>query len=176
MLPRHTRVLQNALNTRKNELLNKSREMENQLLRMQDNIKEIAKKAEILGIEQTKEEKWVIVYSLMQKRSLKILIKDCETAYLGKWDFCMETIIKKDHTIFIADIKGPENYGYGTICMKYLKDIAIQQNMALIYGELAERDWGHLGRLIRFYKKNRFKIQLYENEKYGKIEWNPIYG
>lgn len=175
LLLRNAKLREKLLQKRKNELFDETREMEIQMLRLQDNIKEVAKKARILGIEQTKNGEWVIVYFSKQKRSWKIKIKDCESAYLGHWDFCMETIFTKNHTFHIADIKGPENRGYGSICMQYLKDMAIEENASLVTGDIAERDWDHLDRLVHFYQKNNFKVSVDEDHKCGELEWSPIY-
>ncbi|MBX4373243.1 hypothetical protein K4G95_23640, partial [Mycobacterium tuberculosis] len=62
-------------------------ELQFQLYRMQDNLKEIAKRWKVVGIDQTKEDKWVVVYAQNDGDSCKVMLNDCETAYRGKWDF-----------------------------------------------------------------------------------------
>ncbi|WP_198507833.1 hypothetical protein [Bacillus sp. FJAT-45037] len=148
-------------------------ELEFQLFRMQENMKQIAKRWQVLGIEQTKDEKWVIVYILDDGQQCKIMLNDCESAYRGIWDFSIQATYSSDHTIHIGDIKGEENKGYGSICMRYLKNHAFDQNVRYITGDIAERDWNHLDRLIHFYDKHQFTIDINYNDKSGNIVWNP---
>lgn len=147
-------------------------ELEFQLFRMQENMKNIAKEAQVMGIDQTKEDKWVIVYSKDDGNSCRVMISDCETAYKGIWDFSIQAVYQDDETIKIGDIKGPSNLGYGSICMSYLKEIARNQNIPYITGDLAERDWDHLNRLIHFYKKHHFQVYVDRENKSGEIVWN----
>nr|WP_088105330.1 hypothetical protein [Halalkalibacter urbisdiaboli] len=160
----------------KPELLKQSLEdLEFQVFRMQENLKEIAKRWQVIGIEQTKEEKWVIVYLLDDGSSCKIMLNDCESAYRGMWDFSIQAKYEDPHTIHIGDIKGEENKGYGSICMNYLKNHAKSQNVQYIKGDLAERDWDHLDRLIHFYSKHDFHVHVDYDQKFGEIKWNPSY-
>jgi GNAT superfamily N-acetyltransferase len=139
-------------------------DLEFQVFRMQENVKEIAKKWQIIGIEQTKEEKWVIVSIVDDGQVCKIMLNDCESAYRGVWDFSIQAKYEDQSTIHIGDIKGEENKGYGSICMDYLKEHAKDQNVQYIKGDLAKRDWDHLDRLIHFYEKHDFDVEVdYEN-------------
>ncbi|WP_100408113.1 hypothetical protein [Bacillus solitudinis] len=147
-------------------------ELEFQVFRMQENLKEIAKQAQVLGIEQTKEEKWVIVYLIDDGRTCKIMLNECESAYRGVWDFTIQAKYVGTHTIFIGDIKGEENKGYGSICINYLKEHAKSQNIQYISGDIAKRDWNHLDRLIHFYQKHRFHIEIDRKTQSGTILWN----
>ncbi|WP_419095812.1 hypothetical protein [Halalkalibacter suaedae] len=150
-------------------------DLEFQLFRMQQNMKEIAKQQQVLGIEQTKDEKWVIVSLVDDGYSCKILLNECESAYRGNWDFMIQAKYDDPSTIFIGDIKGEENKGFGSICMDYLKEHALDQNIRCIKGDLAKRDWDHLDRLIHFYEKHDFDIVVNEAEQSGEIYWNPPY-
>ncbi|MCD7035077.1 hypothetical protein LRR81_12540 [Metabacillus sp. GX 13764] len=150
----------------------RAEELEFQLYRMQENMKEIAKHADVLGIGQSKEDKWVIVYAADDGNACKIMISECETSYKGTWDFAIQAVYQDEDTIKIGDIKGPSNLGYGSICMPYLKDIARRQNIPYIAGDIAERDWDHLNRLLHFYEKHSFHIELDEKSKCGEILWN----
>ncbi|PIB52450.1 hypothetical protein AOA60_26370, partial [Pseudomonas sp. 2822-17] len=49
---------------KKEEIVEEYEDLEFQIFRMKENMKEIAKHHQVLGIDQTKEEKWVIVYSV----------------------------------------------------------------------------------------------------------------
>lgn len=149
--------------------------LEFQLFRMQDNMKEIAKKWKIIGIEQTYENSWVIIYVLNDGNSCKIMLDDCETPYKGIWDFSIQAYYSDNNTIHIGDIKGDANKGFGSICMDYLKVLAKEQNIQYITGDLAERDWDHLDRLIHFYEKHNFQVEVDYINKSGEIKWNPLY-
>lgn len=149
-------------------------DLEFQVFRMQENMKEIAKRWQVIGIEQTKEEKWVIVSIFDDGHVCKIMLNQCETAYQGVWDFSIQAKYEES-TIFIGDIKGEENQGYGSICMKYLKEHAKDQNVQFIKGNLAKRDWGHLDRLIHFYDKHDFKIEIDHANQSGEIRCNASF-
>nr|WP_285874144.1 hypothetical protein [Halalkalibacter oceani] len=145
--------------------------MEFQLFRMQENMKEIAKRWKVIGIEPTNEEEWVIVSMVDDGHLCKIMLNQCNTADRGKWDFSIQAQYETPHTIHIGDIKGQENRGFGSICMKYLKDHAKAQNVQYIKGDLAKRDWDHIDRLIHFYEKHHFEVEVdYENLN-GSIVW-----
>ncbi|MDV2885059.1 hypothetical protein RYX45_07690 [Alkalihalophilus pseudofirmus] len=155
------------------ELQKELNELEFQMFRMQENLKQIAKRWQVLGIEQTKEEKWVIVYIIDDGSQCKIMLNECDSAFRGVWDFSIQATYADDHTIHIGDIKGEENKGYGSICMNYLKNHAMDQNVQYITGDIAQRDWDHLDRLIHFYEKHHFDIEVDHNDKSGDLVWNP---
>ncbi|MFC3884514.1 hypothetical protein ACFOU2_13760 [Bacillus songklensis] len=157
------------------ELKKDLEDLEFQLFRMQDNLKEIAKKGQVIGIDQSKEDKWVIVYAVDDGNSCKVMLNECESAYKGVWDFSIHAVYFDDNAIHIGDIKGPANKGYGSICMNYLKDIAKEQNIPFITGDIAERDWDHLDRLIHFYEKHHFRVSVDRETKSGEIKWNDFY-
>ncbi|MCH1625469.1 hypothetical protein [Fredinandcohnia quinoae] len=147
-------------------------ELQFQMFRMQENIKEISKRHQIIGIDQTKEEKWVIVSALDDGRRCQIMLNDCVSAYRGKWEFSLHAKYIDDNVIHIGDIRGPANQGYGSICINYLKDIAIEQNMPTITGDIAQRDWDHLDRLVYFYTKHDFDVEIDHETKSGEIIWS----
>ncbi len=154
------------------ELKQELNELEFQMYRMQENIKEIAKRYQVLGIEQTKENSWVVVFSIDDGYKCKIMLSDCETAFQGISDFQIQAKYI-ENVIHIGDIQGPENKGHGSVCMKYLKEVARDKNIQYITGNIAERDWDHLDRLIHFYKKHNFTIKLDKEDKSGEIWCNP---
>ncbi|PGT82340.1 hypothetical protein [Bacillus sp. AFS040349] len=153
------------------ELKEELEDLEFQVFRMQDNLKEIAKRSKVLGVDQTKEDKLVIVYTPEDEQSCKIMLCDCETSYKGKWDFSIHATYIDDETIHIGDIKGPANKGYGSICMDYLKELAIEQNIPKITGDIAKRDWDHVDRLVHFYEKHDFHVEINYDHKSGEIMW-----
>lgn len=155
------------------ELEQNLEELEFQVFRMQENVKEIAKKSQIVGIEQTKEEKWVIVSIVDDGHACKIMLNDCESSYRGNWDFSIQAKYEGGSTIHIGDIKGEENKGYGSICMSYLKEHAKDQNVQFIKGDLAKRDWDHLDRLIHFYEKHDFDVEVDHENRCGSIVYQP---
>ncbi len=147
-------------------------ELEFQLFRMQENIKEISKKNQIIGIDQTKDDKWVIVSAEDNGNQCKIMINDCENPYRGKWDFSIHAVYTDEDNIHIDDIRGPANKGYGSICMNYLKEIAREQNIPYITGDIAKRDWDHVDRLVHFYEKHDFSVDIDHKERSGEIVWS----
>jgi hypothetical protein len=153
------------------ELKEELEDLEFQVFRLQDNIKEIAKKSKVLGVDQAKDDKLVIVYTPEDNQSCKILLSDCETSYNGQWDFSIQATYTDEKTIHIGDIKGPANKGYGSICMDYLKELAAEQNIPKIIGDIAERDWDHVDRLVHFYEKHNFQVNIDYEDKSGGIKW-----
>ncbi|MBY6035838.1 hypothetical protein KUV80_04205 [Fictibacillus nanhaiensis] len=145
-------------------------ELEFQILRLQNDMRHIAKNYDVIGVDQTKEDNLVIVYKSEELDQCKVMLHDCETRYEG-WDFAIDAVYENDQTLHIGDIKGPANKGYGTICMHYLKEIASDNNVPVIKGDIAQRDWDHVERLIHFYEKHDFDIELDSENKCGKIEW-----
>ncbi|KWU68622.1 MULTISPECIES: N-acetyltransferase [Priestia] len=150
-------------------------DLEFQLFRMQDNLKEIAKKYEVIGVDQPEDNQLVIVSAQNDGSACKIMLNECTKAYRGAWDFAIDGVYEDNHTIFIGDIKGPANKGYGSVCMNYLKEVAVDQNVHVIKGDIAERDWDHLERLIHFYEKHNFEVNIDYTNKCGEIEWTPAY-
>lgn len=55
--------------------------------------------------------------------------------------------------------------------MKHLKEIAREQNIPVITGDLVKRDWNHVDRLIHFYEKHQFDVQINWKEQSGEIYW-----
>lgn len=144
-----------------------------QLIRMQQQVREIAKEEqkEVIGVEQTPNEEWVIVSKKEHGRTLQLMVNDCHSPYDGHWDFALQAEYVNAHRLFIDDIKGDPNRGFGSICMAYLKDAAWQHN-CLIEGKLAKRDWDHLDRLIHFYKKHHFHVSVNEEAQSGHVIWH----
>ena len=155
----------------KEELIEEFEELEFQIFRMKENMKEIAKHGKVLGIEQTKDEKWVIVYVIEDENVCKINLHDCKTQYRGHWDFSVQASYSEKNNIHIDDIRGEENHGFGSVCMKFLKEHAAEKNIQYITGNISERDWNHLERLIYFYKKHNFQIEIDNRKKKGQIYW-----
>lgn len=77
---------------------------------------------------------------------------DCKMVYRGKGCFLF-VVFYKDNVIYIGDIKGFLNYGFGFICMKYLKDIVRDYNILKVIGDIVKWDWNYVDWLIYFYEK-----------------------
>lgn len=84
--------------------------------------------------------------------------------------------------ISLADIDIDEsltNHGYGSILLSNLIEIATNRNSNTISGWLSRVDSDHLDRLVYFYKKHNFEVNLNnqtENgSKVGKIVWKNLY-
>jgi len=81
---------------------------------------------------------------------------------------------REESNIFIGDIKIHNDNiskGYGTLMIKELFKIVLEQNVTSITGNISSVDWDHIERLIHFYEKNGFEVILNEEEKEGKIQW-----
>ncbi|PYZ95118.1 hypothetical protein CR194_06280 [Salipaludibacillus keqinensis] len=157
----------------KEKIIEDYEELEFQIFRMQENMKEIAKKWNVLGIDQTRKENWIIIYASDDGNVCKIMAHDCNRPFLGKWDFSIHAHYKDDYHVQIDDIRGEENRGYGSVCMKFLKEYTMEQNVHTISGNISDRDWDHVDRLVHFYKKHRFHIDIEPTDKSGKIYWTP---
>lgn len=156
----------------KDELKQELDSLEIQLFRMQENIKKIAKHAEIISIDQTKENDWVVIYAYKEETTCQLMLHNCERPYRGKWNSAIEAEYRDDSNLHIADIKGEESKGYGSILMKHLKDIARDENMQYITGDIMERDFDHVDRLNHFYNKHNFDVNIDRQNQHGKIVWN----
>ncbi|WP_255584822.1 hypothetical protein [Virgibacillus saliphilus] len=155
----------------KDEVKQEQDSLEFQLFRMQENMKKIAKKNEIISIDQTNKGQWVIIYSHKWKNKFQIMLHDCSSPYRGKWDGAIEATYKDQHTLHIADIKGEKNKGYGSVLMKYIKEIAEEANVQSITGDIAKRDFDHMERLKHFYWKHDFDMKIDYEEQFGEIVW-----
>ncbi|WP_156290290.1 hypothetical protein [Oceanobacillus salinisoli] len=156
----------------KSELKEELDTLEIQLFRMQNNIKEVAKDSEIISIDQAKDDNWVVIYADREKDLFQLMLHDCTKPFRGKWDSAIQAEYKDAHTLHIADIKGENNQGYGSVLMKHLKDVARDENIQYITGDIAERDADHFERLEYFYKKHYFDVKINYKEKCGEIIWN----
>lgn len=83
--------------------------------------------------------------------------------------------------ISLADIEIEEplaNHGYGSILLSNLIKIAEANDVNSITGWISKVDSGHLERLVHFYKKHNFKVNLEENNKdsykIGVLKWQNI--
>lgn len=146
--------------------------LEIQLFRMQNNIKEIAKKWQIISIDQTHENNWVVIYADKCVDSCQLMLHDCDATFRGNWNAAIQAEYKGDNTIHIADIKGEQNKGYGSILMNHLKELAQDENVQYITGNIVERDFDHVNRLKHFYSKHNFDVRIDHQEQYGEIIWN----
>ncbi|EIT86752.1 hypothetical protein A374_04239 [Fictibacillus macauensis ZFHKF-1] len=151
--------------------MNEVSDLEFQVLRMQNDLKEIAKRWDVVGVEQSKDEHLTIVYKQENQHQCKIMLNDCASSFQGTWDYSIDAAFKGEDGIFIGDIRGPANKGYGSICMPYLKEIAREHNIPCITGDIAKRDWDHVDRLVYFYEKHGFIVELDEEKQTGSIVW-----
>ncbi|WP_245628126.1 hypothetical protein [Shouchella shacheensis] len=112
----------------------------------------------------------MIVSKMEDGLIVQLMLNTCDKPYRGKWDFALRAQFANDHSLFIGDIKGEPDKGFGSICMQYLKDEARKNNQQ-ITGNLAKRDWDHLDRLTYFYKKHKFRVTINEKEQSGAVVW-----
>lgn len=165
-------LLERKQDKNKQDLIDEFDDLQFQVFRMKENMEKIAKRWHIIGIDQTKHDKWVIIYSSDDGNVCKIMAHDCESPFNGKWDFSIHARYGQDFSMHIDDIKGPENQGFGSICMKYLKAYSTEQNIHTITGNISRRDRDHLDRLVHFYKKHHFTVTLQHSEYEGELIWH----
>ncbi|MFS0674778.1 hypothetical protein [Ornithinibacillus sp. 179-J 7C1 HS] len=156
----------------KEELKEELDNIEIQLFRMQNNIKEIAKKSEVISIDQTPQDEWVVVYADREQDTWQLMLHSCKRPYRGNWHSALQAELKDDSTIHIAAIKGEENKGYGSVLMEHLKEMAKEENVQYITGDLVKRDFDHVDRLQHFYEKHDFEVKINHEKEFGEIEWN----
>lgn len=53
------------------------------------------------------------------------MLNECIKVYRGVWDFVIDGVYEDNYMIFIGDIKGFVNKGYGFVCMNYLKEVVV---------------------------------------------------
>ncbi len=146
--------------------------LEIQLARMQNNMKQIAKKSEVISIDRARDEQLVVIYADKKEDTFQLMLHDCNSSYRGKWHSAIQVEFKGDDTLHIADIKGEQNKGYGSVLMKHLKEMARDENVQYITGDIVERDFDHVHRLEYFYSKHNFDVQINHDEQHGAIIWN----
>lgn len=152
------------------ELEKELHKLEFQIFRMRENLIDVSKDARVLGIDQSNNDDWIIVSSIDDGQTCKIMLTDCESAYRGRGCFSLIASYY-ENAIHIGDIKGPPNHGYGSICMKFLKHIAREQNIPKVTGDIAKRDWDHVDRLVHFYQKHQFDVWIDKDTQSGGIKW-----
>ncbi|MFD2760032.1 hypothetical protein [Lentibacillus juripiscarius] len=156
----------------KDELKTELDTLELQLFRMQDNMKKIARNAEIIGIDQTRHDEWVIIYAYRDEEMCQIMLHNCSRPYRGDWHSTIEAEYKDNQNLHIAAIKGEENKGYGSVLMKHLKEVAHEDNVQNITGDIVQRDFDHVERLEHFYSKHYFDVKIDHQAQCGEIIWN----
>ncbi|AOM82969.1 GNAT family N-acetyltransferase [Salisediminibacterium beveridgei] len=144
-----------------------------QLMIMRENIYEISKKWQVLGIEPDQHNNWTVIFLKDDKNQCQVMAKTCDDKYEGNWDFAIQGHYYDNFKLHIDDVKGEPNQGLGSICMKHLKAYAIDQNINRITGKLVKRDWDHLNRLVHFYQKHDFEVNINEKQHEGFIEGSP---
>ncbi|MFC3041647.1 hypothetical protein ACFOGI_15490 [Virgibacillus xinjiangensis] len=156
----------------KDELQEKLDTLEIQLFRMQNNIKEIAKRSEIISIDQTNDEHWMVIFADKDSTTFQLMLHDCRKPFRGNWDSAIQAEYRDERTLHIADIKGEENKGYGSVLMKHLKEMAREENYQYITGDIVKRDFDHVERLKHFYSKHYFDVKIDHQTQQGEIIWN----
>lgn len=87
----------------------------------------------------------------------------------------MNCMLEDENRIMIGDIvpANPqsifrqENRGYGSLLMEELLLYAKENNIKELYGNLATVDIDHKDRLIHYYKKFGFEVNLFKESKNG---------
>ncbi len=97
---------------------------------------------------------------------------------LGIYENCKSRLLsiipdKKEMMVSIDDLLPcPQDKGFGTMLLDFLKEFVREQNYKGICGNLANVDLqDHEERLLHFYKKNDFDIHYDENSKPMSISW-----
>lgn len=89
------------------ELEKELHKLEFQIFRMRENLIDVSKDARVLGIDQSNNDDWIIVSSIDDGQTCKIMLTDCESAYRGRGCFSLIASYY-DNAIHIGDIKGAE--------------------------------------------------------------------
>lgn len=97
-------------------------------------------------------------------------------------DPILRAFFDEDFTnISLADIEIKEHLtslGYGSILLNTLIKIAQERNVNSITGWISKVDSDHLERLVHFYKKHKFIVDLSDDKKdnlrIGSLEWKNI--
>lgn len=97
-------------------------------------------------------------------------------------DLVLRAFFDEDFTnISLADIDIKEHltsHGYGSILLNTLIKIAQERNTNSITGWISKVDSDHLERLVHFYKKHKFTVDLFDdkndNLRIGNLEWKNI--
>lgn len=63
------------------ELEKELHKLEFQIFRMRENLIDVSKDARVLGIDQSNNDDWIIVSSIDDGQTCKIMLTDCESAY-----------------------------------------------------------------------------------------------
>ena len=89
----------------------------------------------------------------------------------------MQCVLENENTLLIGDIihthKKYHNKGYGTKMMEKLFEYTKENNIKTIYGNLSLNDIDHKDRLLHFYKKFGFNVEVYDEvdgNYFGRIE------
>ncbi len=146
--------------------------LEIQLFRMRENIRKIAQNAEVIGIDQTNQDEWVVVYVYRDANMCQLMLHNCSKPYKGDWQTAIQAEYKAGQRLHIADIKGMQNKGYGSVLMKHLKEEARKDNIPFITGDIVKRDFDHVERLKHFYHKHSFEVNIDHQAQCGDIVWN----
>lgn len=73
--------------------------------------------------------------------------------------------------LLLVDIVGGRGEGHGVVAMKKILDIATNEDIEKVYGELAPVHFSHRNRQISFYKKMGFNIKLSRDRREGYVEY-----
>jgi len=146
--------------------------LEIQLGRMQNNMKQIAKRSEVISIDRARDEQLVIIYADKKADTFQLMLHDCQSPFRGNWHSAIQAEFKGEDTLHIADIKGEQNKGYGSVLMDHLKEMARDKNIQYITGDIVARDFDHVDRLTYFYSKHDFDVKVDHEEQSGRIVWN----
>ncbi|RYG74267.1 N-acetyltransferase [Lentibacillus lipolyticus] len=148
--------------------------LEIQLFRMQENIQKIARNAEVIGIDQTNHNEWVVIYAYRDENMCQLMLHNCSKPYKGDWQTAIQAEYKDNQSLHISDIKGMQNKGYGSVLMNHLKEEARKDNIPCITGDIAKRDFDHVERLKHFYSKHYFDVTIDHQTQSGEIVWNDV--
>lgn len=144
-----------------------------QLMTMRETIYEISKKWQVIGIEPDHQDNWIVIFLKDDGYQCQVMAKTCDEKYDGNWDFAIQGHYYQDFKLHIDDIKGEPNQGMGSMCMIHLKAYAMEQNIHSITGKVVKRDWDHLDRLVHFYEKHQFEVNINYVDQEGYIEGVP---
>lgn len=134
--------------------------------RIQLLLNENSYKVEQIRIGKTNRGALSMIFIKKSSNTKYIYIYDIENT--DKYDLSIIDVIMtgRGDTMHIDDIRGGKSLGHGSLAMKYILEIAKEQNYRLITGWLCDDDKNHKERLLYFYKKHGFTITLEDKGNY----------
>lgn len=152
---------------RENNNLEKELDRERSIIeRIQFLLNENSYKANQIRIEKTSKRVLSMIFIKKSSNTKEIIIYDIESTEIYDNPIITAFMTGRGDTLHIDDIQGGKSLGHCSLAMKYILEIAKEQNYKLITGRLSNDDKNHKESLLHFYKKHGFTITLEDKGNY----------